>query len=114
MAVDEELAMKLRERLEPLQGFSEKKMFGGICFMLNGHMVGAASGRKDSARRFLFRIGKENDAAAAQLGAAEPMMQGGRKMRGFYFVDAETLSDDAFDEWLSIAIENAYSLPPKN
>ncbi|MGV0911166.1 TfoX/Sxy family protein [Martelella sp. FOR1707] len=112
MAIDEELAARVRDRLEGLEGVSEKKMFGGLCFLVNGHMVAAAS-RRNGEGRYLFRIGKENADAAAKLGQSEPMVHGGRKMSGFYFVDADDLSDAHFAEWLSIAVENAFSLPPK-
>lgn len=112
MAIDEELAARVRDRLEGLEGVSEKKMFGGLCFLVNGHMVAAAS-RRNGEGRYLFRIGKENADAAAKLGQSEPMVHGGRKMSGFYYVDADDLSDAHFAEWLSIAVENAFSLPPK-
>ncbi|MEO2037218.1 MAG: TfoX/Sxy family protein [Martelella sp.] len=112
MAIDEELAARVRDRLEGLEGVSEKKMFGGLCFLVNGHMVAAAS-RRNGEGRYLFRIGKENADAAAKLGQSEPMVHGGRKRSGFYFVDADDLSDAHFAEWLSIAVENAFSLPPK-
>ena len=112
MAIDEELSARVRDRLEGLEGLGEKKMFGGLCFLVNGHMVVAVS-RRNGEGRFLFRIGKENADAAAKLGQSEPMVHGGRKMSGFYFVDADEVSDAHFEEWVSIAVENAYSLPPK-
>ncbi|MGV0816937.1 TfoX/Sxy family protein [Martelella sp. AMO21009] len=112
MAIDEELSARVRDRLEGLEGLGEKKMFGGLCFLVNGHMVVAAS-RRNGEGRFLFRIGKENADAAAKLGQSEPMVHGGRKMSGFYYVDADDVSDTHFEEWMSIAVENAYSLPPK-
>lgn len=113
MAVDEELSKRLRDYLEGLEGVSEKKMFGGVCFMVNGHMVGVASASKADGRNFLFRIGKGREEDAATLGAAGPMVQGGRRMSGFYWVDADELSDEAFRGWMSLALENAFSLPIK-
>ncbi|MET3600632.1 TfoX/Sxy family protein [Martelella mangrovi] len=113
MAIDEALAARLRHRLEGLEGVSEKKMFGGLCFMVNGHMVAAASRSKAGEGRFLFRVGKDNAEAAARLGKPEPMIHGGRRMSGFYYLDADDCADPIFDEWVSIALENAFSLPPK-
>ncbi|AJY45646.1 TfoX/Sxy family protein [Martelella endophytica] len=112
MAIDEALSARLRDRLAGLEGVSEKKMFGGLCFMVNGHMVAAAS-RRNGEGRYLFRIGKENADAAARLGQSEPMIHNGRRMSGFYFVDADDCSDADFAEWMSVAVENAFSLPPK-
>jgi len=113
MAIDEELSARVRDRLEGLEGLGEKKMFGGLCFLVNGHMVVAVSRRKSGEGNYLFRIGKENADAAKKLGRSEPMVHGGRKMSGFYHVDADDCPDTTFNEWLSIAVENAYSLPPK-
>ncbi|WP_180899263.1 TfoX/Sxy family protein [Martelella soudanensis] len=113
MAIDEELSARVRDRLAGLEGLGEKKMFGGLCFLVNGHMVVAVSRRKSGEGNYLFRVGKENADAAAKLGQSEPMVHGGRKMSGFYHVDADDCPDATFNEWLSIAVENAYSLPPK-
>ncbi|AQZ50149.1 TfoX/Sxy family protein [Martelella mediterranea] len=113
MAIDEELSARVRDRLEGLEGLGEKKMFGGLCFLVNGHMVVAVSRRKSGEGSYLFRIGKENADAAKKLGRSEPMVHGGRKMSGFYYVDADDVSDAHFEEWISVAVENAFSLPPK-
>jgi len=113
MAVDEELTQRIRERLEGLEGLSEKKMFGGICFMVNGHMVGAASRTKTGIRHYLFRVGKGREEAVARLGNMQPMEQGGRKMTGFYHVDADDCTDEQLSSWLSLALDNAFSLPPR-
>ena len=113
MAIDEELAARMRHRFEGLEGVSEKTMFGGLCFLVNGHMVGAASRSKVGEGRFLFRVGRNNADAAARLDQPQPMIHGGRKMTGFYYLDADDCPDTVFDEWVSLALENAFSLPPK-
>ena len=92
MAIDEELAARMRHRLEGLEGVSEKTMFGGLCFLVNGHMVGAASRSKVGKGRFLFRVGRNNADAAARLGQPQPMIHGGRKMTGFLLSRCRRLS----------------------
>lgn len=113
MAIDEALSARVRDRLGGLEGLGEKKMFGGLCFLVNGHMVVAVSRKKTGEGQFLFRIGKDNADAAAELGQFAPMVHGGRTMSGFYHVDADDCPDAIFNEWISIAVENAYSLPPR-
>ncbi|WP_404402523.1 TfoX/Sxy family protein [Pelagibacterium halotolerans] len=113
MAYDEDLTARFRDKIDGLAGISEKRMMGGICFFLNGHMIGGADKAKTGERRFMFRVGKDNEQAAEALPGGEALIQGGRKMTGFYFVDADGLSDAIFTQWLSLAIENALSLPEK-
>ena len=83
MAYDEELAERFRDALGGRVGISEKRMMGGVCFLLNGNMIGGCDRTKSGERRFMFRVGKDNDEAAAELTGASPMIQGGRRMRGF-------------------------------
>lgn len=114
MAYDEETASRLRDMTDGLPGISEKKMMGGLCFMLNGHMIGGASGTKSGVSRFMFRVGKSHQTEADALPGGEPMVHGGRRMSGFYFVPAEDCSDDTLHRWVSLAVDNALSLPPKD
>ncbi len=113
MAVDEELAQAYRGSLEGLVGLSEKNMMGGTCFMLNGNMVGGAHRDKNGTGFFMFRVGKDNDEEAAKLGTGTPLVQGGRKMTGFYFVESDGCPGEVFEAWKSLAVSNAMSLPPK-
>lgn len=113
MAIDEDLNDRLRGLLGNWSGLSEKKMMGGLCFLLNGHMIGGADRTRDGERRFLFRLGKDNHGRAAALPGAVPMVQGGRAMGGLFFVSEDAASDDVLQSWLDIAVENALSLPPK-
>lgn len=114
MAVDEELNTRMRMALAGQDGISERKMMGGVCFLLNGHMVsGADKDKHTGERRFMFRVGKANDGRAADLPGGDVMVVGGRRMSGLYFVNAETCKDTDFDAWLALAVEHAKSLPPK-
>jgi TfoX/Sxy family transcriptional regulator of competence genes len=113
MPYDEELAQRFRERIEGMEGVSEKQMMGGVCFMLNGHMIGGSQRTKDGEGRFLFRVGKENQAAALSRRGARVMEQGGRQMRGFIFVCEDDCDDAAMKEWISLALAYVSTLPPK-
>lgn len=109
MAYDEGLASLMRDDLADEDGIAEKKMFGGLAFLLNGHMVcGVHSGGA------MFRVGKPNEAAARAIDGAGPMMFSGRPMGGMIDVTDEAMAEDARREaWLAMALAHARTLPPK-
>lgn len=109
MAYDEGLAEIIRGDLAGVTGISEKKMFGGMAFMLNGNMLcGVHSGGG------MFRVGKENEAAALAIDGAGPMQFTGRRMGGMIDVTDAALADDARRaEWLRLSMEYAGGLPAK-
>ena len=78
MAYDEGLAQVLRDALTGTDGITEKKMFGGLCFMLNGNMLCGV--HKDGA---MYRVGKDHEDAALSLPGARKMDFTGRPMGGF-------------------------------
>jgi len=112
MKDEEPLVTRLRERLEGIQGLSEKKMMGGQCFLLNGNMVGGAGCNEAGDTRFMLRVGKENSAKAEALPGGEPLVKGGRRMGGMYLVDPEQ-PGEVIGDWVSLAVGNALSLPAK-
>lgn len=108
MAIDETLAQMLRADLAG-EDVTEKKMFGGLCFLINGNMVTGTM--KTSA---LFRVGKPNDAAALAIPGTYSMVQRGQAMAGFVELPTEDCADDARRTTLSrMALAFAKSLPPK-
>ncbi len=113
MAYDELLAQRFRSALGDTKGITEKRMMGGVCFLVNGNMIGGADRTKTGEGRFMFRVGKENAATAAALPDGQEMIQGGRKMSGFFFVDEEACSEDVMKSWLDLAFTHANELPPK-
>lgn len=113
MAYDEDLARRFRDRLAGLAGLSEKRMMGGVCFLLDGNMIGAASRSKDGAGQFMFRVGKDNEAEALTRPGAAVVAMGGRRMGGFVFVDEAACDDGAMQDWVSLALSYVTSLPPK-
>ena len=89
MAYDEGIAEILRDDLADTPGVSEKRMFGGICFMWNGNMLcGAHAGGA------MFRVGKDNEAVSLEIEGVTPLAFTGRKMGGMVDVTYETLADD--------------------
>ena len=77
---------------------SEKTHDGRRLLFVNGNMIGGCDRTKSGECRFMFRVGKDNDQAAAELTGASPMIQGDRRMRGFHFVDADTCDGEAVAE----------------
>lgn len=109
MAYDEGLAELMRADLSDEPGITAKKMFGGLCFLLEGNMVcGVHSGGG------MFRVGKPAEAKAMAIEGAGPMMFTGRKMGGMIEVTDEALADDTRRRaWMALALSHARSLPPK-
>jgi len=104
------LADRIREHFAPLPGMTEKKMFGGRAFMLDGNMVVGIM--KEGA--LLARVGKDGYAAALTRPGCVPMTMGVKTMSGFVSVDGEVLEgDDALAAWLDECLAFAASLPPK-
>jgi hypothetical protein len=112
VAFDEALAHRMRAALGEREGITEKRMMGGVCFFLYGNMICGADRSKEGERRFMFRVGKGNEAAMA-LPEGQPMFLGDRPMPGFYFVDSDRCDDDLLGRWLDVALSHARSLPPK-
>lgn len=113
MALDEKLSKRFRDALPKKRGYSEQKMMGGLCFMLNGNMIGGADRTKEGQGRFMFRIGKDFDVERSGLPGAPPMVMGGRRMRGFYFVDEKECNEEALRDWINASLEFVGTLPKK-
>ena len=109
MAYDEGLAELLRNDVAEMGAITEKKMFGGLCFMLDGHMLcGVHTGGG------MMRVGKDRQDKALAIDGASPMAFTGRPMGGMIDVTDEALADDARrSQLLALALENVRSLPPK-
>ncbi|KZK99758.1 MULTISPECIES: TfoX/Sxy family protein [unclassified Pseudovibrio] len=113
MAYDEELGDRLREELEGIMGISEKRMMGGLCFFLDGNMLAGAHCIKSEESRFMFRVGKDNEAEALGREGAEIVELGGRRMGGLVFVAAEVCDQAALREWISLCMSFVAGLPAK-
>jgi TfoX/Sxy family transcriptional regulator of competence genes len=110
VAYDEDLADRLRELLAGESGITEKKMFGGLAFLLHGHMTVSAS----RTGGLLVRI----DPAATEAALARPhaalMNMRGRTMEGWIIVAPEGLTTKRqLASWVSRSVAYAETLPPK-
>jgi hypothetical protein len=113
VAYDEALAQCFRDKLRGVRGVSEKRMMGGLCLLVNGNMIGGVDRTRDGADRFMFRVGKDNEAKAlARLGASAVEM-GGRRFGGFVFVDAKACASRALTAWVAMALGYVRTLPKK-
>ncbi len=104
---DEALADRVRNLLAP-QPFTERKMFGGLSFLIGGNM--ACGIVQDE---LMVRTGPVAYAEAVARPHARPMEFTGRPMRGMVFVGVAGLEDDALREWVAIGVDYANSLPAK-
>ena len=110
MAYDESLAQRIRDSMPKDPGITERKMFGGLAFMLGGNMFCGVV-RDD----LMVRVGPDAHDEALTLPGARPMDFTGRPMRGMVYVGpAGYGSDAAFARWVSQAFTFAESLPSKN
>lgn len=110
MAYDEGLAARVRDELAGDPGVVEKRMFGGLAFLLGGHMAVAVSG----AGGLMLRVPPERlDELLAEPGAG-PMVMRGREMTGWMRVDADHVADDeVLARWVAIGRDHVRTLPPK-
>jgi TfoX/Sxy family transcriptional regulator of competence genes len=106
----EELADRIRAIIGHKPGVTEKRMFGGYGFMLNGNMVVGAM----SSGTMLMRVGPEHHEEAKLRPGAHPMHQGGREMVGFIEVtDDGTDDEDEFRAWIAFSWAIVKAMPPK-
>src|ERR1051325_8884870 len=109
MAYDEALAARVRNFLGDGPGVTERKMFGGICFMVNGNMCAGVT--KD---RLMARVGAPSYEQALKRPGAYEMEFTGPPMAGMVFVHADDVaSEDALASGLGPCLEFASSLKPK-
>jgi TfoX/Sxy family transcriptional regulator of competence genes len=113
MTYDEDLARRFRTALDDPAGITEKRMMGGLCFFLNGNMLGGVDRTKAGQGRFMFRVGKEAEAQALKRPGAEPVVLGGRRMGGLIFVDEKACGEKALRAWVVLAMEFVSILPRK-
>jgi TfoX/Sxy family transcriptional regulator of competence genes len=110
MAYDEALADRIRELFSTERSLTERKMFGGLAFLVGGNMAVAASGQGG----LLVRVGPdEGDRLVAKTGA-EPMVMRGRTMTGWLRVDADNIrTKKALATWVARGVRYAKTLPVK-
>lgn len=109
MAFDERLAERIRKRLGKRKELAEKKMFGGIAFLLNGNMcVGVHK------QDLIVRLDPEETDEALSQPHTRVFDLSGRPMKGWILVESSGLKDEkALGKWVSISVDYAMSLPKK-
>ena len=109
MAYDEELAERVRAALGAESGVAEIRMFGGLCYMVRGHMAVGVSGND-----LMVRMEPEAAEAALSEAGARPMDFTGKPMKGFLFVGpAGMRTERSLERWVQRGVAYATSLPPK-
>jgi len=109
MAYDEGLAQRIREVLQEQQNVVEKKMFGGIAFMVNGNMCCGVV--KDT---LMARVGPDAYESALAQPHAREMDFTGKSMKGMIYVDPEGLkTEEELKTWVERALEFVLTLPVK-
>jgi TfoX/Sxy family transcriptional regulator of competence genes len=109
MAYDEHLASQVRRALADRGDVTEKRMFGGLCFMVRGHMCCGVE-----KNRMMLRVGPERHAATMKRPGAAPMDFTGRPMKGFLFVARDALATRRqVERWLAPALAYNAELPDK-
>lgn len=109
MAYNEGLAERLREQLAKRRGVGEKRMFGGLCFLLHGNMVVGIAGDA-----LMVRVGPDAHDAALARPHARPMDFTGRPMKGYVFVDPPGFdSERDLAAWVERAVRFVSRLPRK-
>jgi hypothetical protein len=102
------LAERLRSALKGRKMVTEKKMFGGTCFLLRDHMLCGTG-----TRGFLFRVGKEAHREAVERPGATAMVHNGRSMEGFIWVDPAASDAKKLKSWIALSESYVATLPPK-
>jgi TfoX/Sxy family transcriptional regulator of competence genes len=109
MAYDTELADRIRELVATEKDIAEKRMFGGLAFLVNGNMSVAAS----RSGGILVRVDPD-DLVDLLDDRVQPAIMGGREMRGWLRVEATAIEDDGpLREWVERGVAFARTLPRK-
>ena len=106
---DEGIAQRIREQLDEQAGLAEKRMFGGLAFLVNGNMAVGVVGDE-----LMVRVGPDRYEEALRAPHARPMDFTKRPMRGFVFVGAAGFEEDEeLHRWIERGVRFAASLPRK-
>jgi hypothetical protein len=110
VAYDEALAARVRELIAGEEGVSEKRMFGGLAFLVDGNMAVSASGQGG----LLVRVDPRATDELVAEPHAQPFEMRGRPMDGWLRVEPDGVATDAeLERWVGIGVAYARSLPPK-
>ena len=110
MAYDEDLAGRIRDLLGTGPDVTEKRMFGGLAFLVAGNMAVAASGKGG----LMARVDRDQTDELLRTDGVEPMVMAGRETRGWLRVAAQELdTDEQLAVWVRRSVDYARTLPAK-
>lgn len=110
MVYDEDLANRIRELVGTESGVEEKRMFGGLAFLINGNMSVAVSGQGG----LLVRVPPGDTDKLLERAHVSPMVMAGREARGWLRVAADGVQTKRqLESWVTRGVGYARSLPPK-
>ena len=107
MAYDGKLADRVRDVLETEDGVTERKMFGGLAFMVRGHMACGIVGND-----LMLRLGAESAEKALERPHVRPMDFTGKPMSGMVYVGPDGLQGAALRRWVAKSVALVETLPP--
>jgi TfoX/Sxy family transcriptional regulator of competence genes len=110
MAYDDELARRIRDIVQDEHGLTEKRMFGGLAFLIDGNMAVSAS----SQGGLLLRIDPAQSVSLIREPHAQRFEMRGRELAGWLRIDVAALATDAdLRRWVGLGVSYARSLPRK-
>lgn len=108
MSFDAELAQRIRKQVAGRRGIAEKKMFGGLAFLLHGNMCCGVH-----ENEMIVRLDADRTELALAQSGARIFDLAGRPMKGWILVRASGMDDDVLSKWIGVAVDYASRLPPK-
>ncbi len=110
MGYDSDLADRVRELLGPQSGVDEKRMFGGLAFLINGNMSVAVSKQGG----LMVRVSREDTEKLLARAHVNPMVMAGREVRGWIRVEPDGVKTKRqLTDWVTRGANHARGLPPK-
>ncbi|PID53229.1 MAG: RNA methyltransferase [Micrococcales bacterium] len=109
MGYDQELAQRIRGLLAGEPGITEKAMFGGLAFMVDGHMAVAAAGQDGT----MVHVDEATASRLTERDGIGPMIMRGRPLREWVLADPAVLDDATLAELVALGLGWARSQPPK-
>jgi hypothetical protein len=110
MAYDEELASRVRVIVEDVPGLTEKRMFGGLAFLVDGNLAVSASGKGG----LMVRVDPDRTDSLLDEPRVRRMEMRGRQLDGWLHVDTTVVDrDPALQEWVGVGLAYARSLPAR-
>jgi len=111
MAYDEDLAARIRDIVTPEPGLTEKRMFGGLAFLINGHMAVSASGKGG----LLLRVDPDRTDEFLDPPHVGRFVMRGREMDGWLRVDPAAVdTEERLTKWVGLGVAYVRTLPPKS